>query len=382
MTPLLPGIFSSGGFQPGTPTIGTATAGNGQCSITFTNPTYLGKIAGTTYRAFTQPVTIRSTTGTIGTVSGSGPYTATISGMSSTTNLFVNQVISATAGTGNFGSGVVTISVIDSSTSVTINSTALITAGTVTNILGGIFATNTVSPVVVPALSNGTAYTFRVHLNSTVATSLASQPSNSSTPFVPFGFTPFGFSPFGFSPGPPVFSFSPGNPGGFNPPPGYSFTAPWSNSIDVQTKIRTPNGMKYAGDIQVGDVLLGLNIPSNINEEEWISWSSDSNNFTANIAETTVTSIQINSGSEYIYIDGDLFTPSHYVLTKKDNIVQYIKADLIDVTYQKYSYENNDFIDIEIVEDISVDHNNISIHCEPHDNFFTEQMLVLESLPH
>jgi hypothetical protein len=77
-----------------------------------------------------------------------------------------------------------------------------------------------------------------------------------------------------------------------------------------------------------------------------------------------------------------MFTPTHYILTKKDDVIKFTKVDEIDNTYQRYSYETNDFVDIEIVEDISVDQSNISIHCEPHDNFFTEQMLVLESLPH
>ncbi len=197
-----------------------------------------------------------------------------------------------------------------------------------------------------------------------------------------FGFTPFGFSPFGFSPAPPTFSFGgayfgPGGGGG-----GYGFSAGWSNSIDVQTKIRTPNGLKPAGEIQVGDTVYSLNIPSDLDEQEWLSWSSDPDNFTANIVETTVTSVLTASGSTYVYVDGDMFTPTHYILTKKDDVIKFIKVDEIDNTYQRYSYEINDFVDIEIVEDITVDQNNISIHCEPHDNFFTEQMLVLESLPH
>lgn len=77
-----------------------------------------------------------STTGTIGTVSGSGPFTATITGMSSTTGLIPGQTITATAGTGNFGSGTVTVASIVSTTSITISSTLTFTAGTVTNITG------------------------------------------------------------------------------------------------------------------------------------------------------------------------------------------------------------------------------------------------------
>ena len=238
----------------------------------------------------------------------------------------------------------------------------------------------------------GTAQTYTVYATNANGNSGTSSASNnitttfSFTPFgfSPFGFTPapFGFSPFGFSPAPPVFSFGgayfgPGGGGG-----GYGFSAGWSNSIDVATKVRTPNGLKPAGQVQVGDVLLGLDIPSGMDDQEWLSWTSNPDNFAANIVETTVTSVLQNSGSTYVYIDGDIFTPTHYILTKKDDLIKFIKVDEIDNTYQRYSYEANDFVDIEIVEDIAVDQNNISIHCEPHDNFFTEQMLVLESLPH
>ena len=291
-------VLSSAGRKPGTPTIGTASAGDSQATVTFTAPAYLGK------------------------PSSSLMYT----------------VVSSPNSISNTGSG---------------------------------------SPITVTGLSNGTSYTFRVKLNNTIIDSDFSEPSNQITPvyYNPFGFIPFGFIP---PPPPPVpFSFTPYEGGyQFGPP------LPWSNSIDVNTKIRTLDGLKPAGEIKVGDILLGLNIPSDLDDAEWTSWISNPDNFTANVAETTVTSTLQNSSSEYVYIDGDLFTPTHYILTKKDNVIKYTKVDLIDNTYQRYSFEENDFVDIEIVEDINVEKSNISIHCEPHDNFFTEQMLVMESLPH
>ena len=226
----------------------------------------------------------------------------------------------------------------------------------------------------------GTAQTYTVYATNANGNSSTSAASTSFTTFsfTPFGFTPFGFTPFGFAP----FSFAPQY--GFSSPDSpYGFSGtPWSNSLDVATKVRTPDGLKSAGDVQVGDVLLGLNIPSDLDDAEWTSWISNPDNFTANITETTVTSIVQNSSSEYVYIDGDLFTPTHYILTKKDDVIKYTKVDLIDNTYQRYSFEENGFVDIEVVEDINVEKANISIHCEPHDNFFTEQMLVMESLPH
>jgi hypothetical protein len=295
-------ISSSSGRKPGTPTIGTATSGDAQATITFTEPNYLGKPSSSlTYTVVSSPSSIQNT-----------------------------------------GSS---------------------------------------SPITVTGLSNGTSYTFRVKLNNTVIDSELSSASNSVTPVA----TPvFSFSPiFGFTPSPPVFNFGGAyfGPGG-GPGGSYGFTAPWSNSISLETKIRTPNGLKPAGEIQVGDIIYSLNIPLDLNEEQWLSWSSDPDNFDANIVETTVTSVLTAPGSTYVYVDGDMFTPTHYILTKKDDVIKFIEVDEIDNTYQRYSYEANDFVDIEIVEDLSIDINNISIHCEPHDNFFTEQMLVLESLPH
>jgi len=80
---------------------------------------------------------IVSTTGTVGSVTGSGPYTATITAMSSTANLTVGQVITATPGSpGSFGLGAMTVASIVSATSITVSSTLTFTAGSVTNIVG------------------------------------------------------------------------------------------------------------------------------------------------------------------------------------------------------------------------------------------------------
>jgi hypothetical protein len=76
---------------------------------------------------------IVSTTGTIGSIAGSGPYTATITGLSSTIGFDEGETITATAGTGAFGSNTF-ITDIPSATSITIQSSTTPSAGTVTNI--------------------------------------------------------------------------------------------------------------------------------------------------------------------------------------------------------------------------------------------------------
>lgn len=78
-----------------------------------------------------------STTGTVGSITGTGPWTATITGMTDTADLVVGSAISATNGTGSLGaSGTYIVASIVSNTSITYTATGgtTPTAGTVTNI--------------------------------------------------------------------------------------------------------------------------------------------------------------------------------------------------------------------------------------------------------
>jgi len=76
--PLPPlGPEGSAGHQPGTPTIGSASAGNASASVSFTAPSYLGKPIGTTYTATSTPGSITGT-------SSSSPIT--VSGLSNGTS--------------------------------------------------------------------------------------------------------------------------------------------------------------------------------------------------------------------------------------------------------------------------------------------------------
>jgi hypothetical protein len=55
-------VSSSAGRKPGTPTIGTASAGNAQATVTFTEPSYLGKPnSSLTYTATSSPSSISNT---------------------------------------------------------------------------------------------------------------------------------------------------------------------------------------------------------------------------------------------------------------------------------------------------------------------------------
>ena len=77
-----------------------------------------------------------STTGTVGSIAGTGPWTATITGMTSTVGLSIGSEISAVAGVGSIGTGIITVTSVIGDTSITILCTGgtTPTAGTVTNI--------------------------------------------------------------------------------------------------------------------------------------------------------------------------------------------------------------------------------------------------------
>lgn len=82
-----------------------------------------------------------STTGTVGSVAGSGPWTGAITGMTSNEGLTIGDTISATAGTGSIGSaGVYTVQSKPTTTSITFAAVGGTTPinGTITNI----YATN------------------------------------------------------------------------------------------------------------------------------------------------------------------------------------------------------------------------------------------------
>ena len=86
---------------------------------------------------FTPYTDVISTTGTISGLSGTGPWTGSITGMTTTNGLAVGDTITATNGTGTLSSdGVVTVASISSATAITFTKTGgtIPTTGTVTNV--------------------------------------------------------------------------------------------------------------------------------------------------------------------------------------------------------------------------------------------------------
>jgi len=129
-TSLIPTGTVTGAFVPGMylSSGGTVTAGTYITQLN-TGSITTGSFGNTTI----------SSTGTVGSITGTGPWTATITGMSTTAGLFVGSPITATSGSGTLYGGSptsVVVASIVSTTSITYTVTGgtTPTAGTITNV--------------------------------------------------------------------------------------------------------------------------------------------------------------------------------------------------------------------------------------------------------
>jgi hypothetical protein len=177
---------------PGAPTIGTATKGNAQATVTFTAPGSNGGSAITGYTVTSSPGGITATGSaspiTITGLTNGTAYTFTVTAtnangigpVSPASNSVTPSAVpgAPTIGTATKGNAqaIVTFTAPGS------NGGSAIIGYTVTSSPGGITAAGSTSPIIVTGLTNGTAYTFTVIATNVNGTGSASSASNSVTP--------------------------------------------------------------------------------------------------------------------------------------------------------------------------------------------------------
>lgn len=179
---------------PDAPVIGTATASAGAASVAFTAPTSDGGSAITNYIVTSSPGDFTGQ-GTSSPISVTGltngtAYTFTVVAVNSlgtsAASAASNSVTPAAVPSAPTS---VVATAGDATASVAFSPGAAngspITNYTVTASPGGLTASGTTSPIVVPGLTNGTAYTFTVVATSAFGNSVASSASASVTPVPP-----------------------------------------------------------------------------------------------------------------------------------------------------------------------------------------------------
>ena len=155
-------------------------------------------------------------------------------------------------------------------------------------------------------------------------------------------------------------------------------------SIGITTLVRTTDGLVKAGDLQVGDTLLSVNIEGFPYESaegvtaQAIAWSDNNPNIIPEI--TNIVALYKTQSAYAVVINEDIFSQYHYVLIKRNGVSKFeTSVNIVKETDLVYSYDTSSWEPIYLYEIVQVPHDIVSINCEPYDMFFTERMLTHDS---
>ena len=218
-----------------------------------------------------------------------------------------------------------------------------------------------------------TAQTYQIRAENANGSGVYSGSSNSVTTQAPSFF------------GPPSFFAPPG----FFGPPGFFAPPSFYKSVGINTLLRTPTGMISAGQIEVGDEVIGLRIPG-IPDNFWLLDDGSGGSYSDyvitqeqidNAEETIVTvhgkALHENSGA--VVVNGDIYTLHHYILAKRGNDIRVLNVSDLVNTDLIYNYQTKDFVAIESLETNSeITIQSYSINVEPWDFYFTENGLTFD----
>jgi hypothetical protein len=172
-------------------------------------------------------------------------------------------------------------------------------------------------------------------------------------------------------------------------PPGTCFLwcdtggVPPSKSININTLVRTKDGLVAAHDLKVGDKILSADVESfpydNLasTDIELINWTSETPY--VNLVETEIVNLRYRTAKWAVIVDSDIFSDTHYIMVKRGDVVSFVKALDLEHTDLIWSYVDRNWISISVLEKVDVNHEVVSIDCEPYDIFFTERMLTHDS---
>lgn len=154
-------------------------------------------------------------------------------------------------------------------------------------------------------------------------------------------------------------------------------------SININTLVRTRDGLVAAHDLKVGDKLLSADVEGFPYENllatdmDLIQWTAQNPHI--NLVETEIVSLRTRISKWAIIVDSDIFSDTHYILVNRNNVTKFVKAIDLESTDLIWSNTYHNWVRIGVLRKVDVNHEVVSIDCEPYDIFFTERMLTHDS---
>jgi hypothetical protein len=154
-------------------------------------------------------------------------------------------------------------------------------------------------------------------------------------------------------------------------------------SININTLVRTRDGLVPAFDLKVGDKLLSADIATfpydNLlaTNMELIEWAAQNPHI--NLVETEIVNLRTRISKWAIIVDSDIFSDTHYILVNRNDVTKFVKAIDLERTDLIWSNTYHNWVSIGVLRKVDVNHEVVSIDCEPYDIFFTERMLTHDS---
>jgi hypothetical protein len=156
-----------------------------------------------------------------------------------------------------------------------------------------------------------------------------------------------------------------------------------SKSVNINTLIRTKDGLVPAFELKVGDKLLSADIATFPYENllasnmDLLSWKAQ--NPHVNLVETEIVSIKTRITNWAVIVDSDVFSENHYIYVNRNDEAQFVRSMDLEPTDLIWSHVYHTWLAIGKLVKVDVRHEVVSIDCEPYDIFFTERMLTHDS---
>jgi hypothetical protein len=157
---------------------------------------------------------------------------------------------------------------------------------------------------------------------------------------------------------------------------GYGLNVSSSPWVGVNLNISAQDGYIIPSNLEVNTVINTLKIE----ELEGLSDPTWLNSSTLNISKDTsiVSEVSQSMAEKLNVINGNHYSPNYYILTKKNDIYSFTSIKEIDESFEVYSFENEGFVSVSSVEEVSYIDMCYTIKAQPNNIFIVNDLVVFD----